>query len=66
MKASQPPGLQSAAYWRHRAEEARAKADQMQDQDAKSTMLGIAHSYDLQALRAHAREAQAKAGADDD
>jgi hypothetical protein len=49
--------LQSAAYWRDRAEEARAKAGQMHSEDARSTMLGIAHGYDLMALRADGREA---------
>jgi hypothetical protein len=50
-------GLRSADYWRDRAMEARAKADQMHDRDARNTMLGIAHSYDLMAMRAADRDA---------
>ena len=33
-------------YWRKRAEEARALADQMKDAHTKSLMLGIAASYE--------------------
>ena len=35
-------GMRSADYWHTRAAEARAKADQMHDRDARNTMLGIA------------------------
>ena len=49
-------GMRSADYWHSRAAEARAKADQMHDRDARNTMLGIAHSYDLMAMRAAARD----------
>ena len=33
-------------YWRERAEEARAQAEEMHDAKAKRTLLGIAESYD--------------------
>jgi hypothetical protein len=55
-------GLRSAEYWRSRATEARAKADQMRDHDARNTMLGIAHSYDLMAMRAAARDTPSDRG----
>jgi hypothetical protein len=38
-------------YWRSRAAEARAKADQMHDPDAKRTLLDLAASYDRIAER---------------
>jgi hypothetical protein len=44
----------TAGYWRERAEEARAKAGQMRDPDAKATLLEIARSYDKLAERAEA------------
>jgi len=55
-------GLRSAEYWHARATEARAKADQMHDADARTTMLGIAHSYDLMAMRAAARDRPSDGG----
>jgi hypothetical protein len=39
-------------YWRARAEEARARADAMTDQQNRETLLGIARDYDLLARRA--------------
>ena len=55
--------MRSADYWHARAAEARAKADQMRDRDARNTMLGIAHSYDLMAMRASARDTPSDRGA---
>ena len=40
----------------------RAKADQMHDADARTTMLGIAHSHDLMAMRAAARDRPSDGG----
>jgi len=48
-------GLHDAEYWHDRAAEARARADQMHDWDAKCTMLGIAESYDRMARWAEMR-----------
>jgi hypothetical protein len=36
------PSQRSADYWRDRAEEARAQADQMRDPSARRTLLDIA------------------------
>jgi hypothetical protein len=44
----------TAEYWRERAEEARTKAEQMFDREAKATLLQIALSYDKLADRAEA------------
>jgi hypothetical protein len=49
-------GLRSSEYWQERAEEARARADEMRDQEARAMMLSIAHMYDLMAARAAQRE----------
>ena len=49
-------GMRSARYWRDRAEEARLRAEGMRDDYAKTTLLGIAHMYDLMAKRAAERE----------
>jgi DNA-binding ferritin-like protein len=38
--------IDDADYWRKRAEEARALAEQMKDPHTQSLMLGIAESYD--------------------
>jgi DNA-binding ferritin-like protein len=38
--------IDDAEYWRKRAEEARALAEQMKDTHTKSLMLGIAESYE--------------------
>jgi hypothetical protein len=46
-----------ASHWRERAEEARTLAEQMEDADARRTMLDIANSYDNLAARAEARHA---------
>ncbi|TMJ22022.1 MAG: hypothetical protein E6G95_21255 [Alphaproteobacteria bacterium] len=47
--------LHDAEYWHERADEARARADQMHDWDAKCTMFGIAESYDRMARWAEMR-----------
>jgi DNA-binding ferritin-like protein len=38
--------IDNAEYWRKRAEEARALAEQMKDPLTQSLMLGIAESYE--------------------
>ena len=45
-------------YWRARAAEARAKADQMQDPTAKATMNRVAEGYEYLAAVAAKREAE--------
>jgi hypothetical protein len=42
-------------HWRARANEARKLADDMNDQQSKEMMLGIARDYDLLAERAENR-----------
>ena len=42
-------------HWRERAKEARAIADEMNEREAKQTMLGIARDYVRLAERAEAR-----------
>jgi len=43
-------------HWRERAEEARARAEQMKtDRDARQMMLGIAEDYEKLAKRAEER-----------
>ena len=42
-------------HWRQRAEESRVLADQMTDETARKTMLGIANDYDKLAVRAAMR-----------
>ena len=42
-------------HWRKRAEEARALANQMNDETSKQTMLNIAADYDRLAERAEGR-----------
>ena len=49
-----PSPLGDPEYWRSRAEEARAQADQMRDPDAKRTLLNIAKNYDQLAEQAEA------------
>jgi len=53
-------GLRSSSYWRERAEEARAKAEEMRSGDAQSTLLDIAAMYDRMAIRAAEKEAKHK------
>jgi len=42
-------------HWRERTEEARARAEQMTDRDARQMMLGIAEDYEKLAKRAEER-----------
>jgi hypothetical protein len=44
-------------HWLGRAKEARALAEQINDPEARRTMLGIADDYELLAMRAEARAA---------
>jgi hypothetical protein len=46
------PAKLGAAYWRERAEESRAQAEQMRDPTAKRTLLAIAQNYDQLAEQA--------------
>jgi hypothetical protein len=48
--------LRTAKYWRARADEARARAEEMQDGIAKETMLDVAKKYGLLARLAAERE----------
>lgn len=50
--------LEIPGYWRSRAEQSRATADEMEYPGAKRSMLGIAAGYDHLALRAEARIAE--------
>jgi len=47
----------NSRYWRAKAAEARAKADQMHDPTAIATMNQVADSYELLAAMAAKREA---------
>jgi hypothetical protein len=47
--------LNDPKHWRDRAEEARTRADQLDDPQSKSAMLRIANDYVLLAERAEAR-----------
>jgi hypothetical protein len=51
-------GLWTSEYWRDRAEEARARAGEMRDPEAKTTMLRIAEMYDSLAERVARRASQ--------
>jgi hypothetical protein len=53
---SKSDGLRSSEYWQERAEEARARADEMSDAEARATMLNIAYLYGLMADRAARKE----------
>ena len=43
---SKNDGLRSSEYWQERGEEARARAEEMSDEEARATMLNIAYLYD--------------------
>jgi hypothetical protein len=44
-----PPNSDDAAYWRERANEVRAAADRLRNDEAKLAMLEIAKGYDAMA-----------------
>ena len=48
--------LPRSTYWRHRAEEARTRADGFHNPEAKATLLNVAAMYDAMADRAEERE----------
>jgi hypothetical protein len=56
---SKDHGLRNSQYWLERAEEARARAEEMLDEEAQTLMLSIAQMYDRLAARASEREALA-------
>jgi hypothetical protein len=51
-----PPEVDGAERWRTLAAEARAAADEMNDTEARRTLLNIAEAYDRLARRAEARK----------
>jgi hypothetical protein len=52
---SDVPHFDDPDHWYQRAEQSRALAEQMQDEVAKKTMLGIAADYEKLAVRASLR-----------
>jgi len=46
-----PAKIGTMRYWEMRAEEARARADEMHDPDGIATMIVIARAYELMARR---------------
>ncbi len=52
--------LHNSQYWHQRADEARARSEEMHDAHAKATMLNIAVMYDRMADRAAHREGGTK------
>jgi hypothetical protein len=50
--------LTDPEYWRRRAQEARTIAGKISDETSRTTMLGIATSYDHLARRAENRKAE--------
>ena len=50
----------NATHWLQKAEEARARADQMQDLASRATMLDVAAKYDVMAQHAEGREVRAR------
>ena len=55
MGATMPKLIDDPGHWRARAEEARVLAEQMDDPEAKQTMLRIAESYERLSERAAER-----------
>jgi hypothetical protein len=52
--------LNNPRHWRHRAEEACTRAEQVNEPEARAAMLDIANSYDRIAERAETRLRDAK------
>jgi hypothetical protein len=50
-------GMRGSEYWKKRAEESRARVDEMPNGEARVLMRRIARMYDLLAVYATAREA---------
>ena len=50
------PLIHDAEHWRKRAEESRALASRMTDQESRRVMLEIAKSYDELAARAETKD----------
>jgi hypothetical protein len=53
--------LPRSTYWRQRAEEARTRADDFHDPEAKGTLLNVAAMYDAMGDRAEERERVSRA-----
>ena len=53
-----PPDITDVEYWRARAEEARATAENFKDADAKASMESVARSYDRIAALGEKRRAE--------
>ncbi len=51
-------GIQGSQYWKKRADESRARVDEMPDSEARVLMRRIVRMYDLLAVYAAAREAR--------
>ena len=49
-----PPKFGTPAYWQGRADEARALAEDMSDEDARRAMLAVAENYESIAKRSEA------------
>ena len=59
-------GLRSAAFWRMKAEEARALAESMSDPEATATIVSIAAMYESMANRTDAREKRRRQPSNED
>ena len=55
---------QTTAHWLQKAEEARARADELHDSAARESMLDIAAKYDVMAQHAEGREVRARTRAE--
>ena len=53
--------LPRSSYWRQRAKEARTRAEDFGDSEAKATLLNVAAMYDAMADRAKERERVSRA-----